>query len=1116
MEEVTDSDMATPGHSLPGTGWDYWQNKIRDVLGAPQGKSLRDTDLVHPWFLVPQHDELSEDEAADLFATVRRKLLGPTLRPRVLYAIRCVRNLRPEDSLPLLYAMRHVAREQGSIGRYWPAFHEKILDGQLELRDVQVRLASEVAQVWLRMYEHTRGALYYPREGRRYIKWPLAHAGLLRDDEEILRAFGSTLATEYGGDPSAAPLLPDDLDEFLLSLLDWLEQTGRFADSRLARLVRKKDGTDVTIGELAQRWLRDQWEQIAKEQDSRGASRARLVRRHLRYDAARHRVLLILRESVWPGDVEVCLHWGDLEVPIRTHFISVENSTECSLMEVPVLSPVWADNASLIAGEEHYSLRLPKPPENRGLVFRADDGRATRQWQLGEEYYVLLPDGQLRRNMNMADILFEEWVPLGPPDGEWDGYELLWVRTNDPLRVDSEKGEQTGVADVVAGLEEATERLRLPSFGHLWRPRLYLVGGARVRASGKEEAFAANAAPWLQARGIWDEMLPLTLTKWDEERGDFLRYATLELPPPRADWGQIVELWHDSVEAIEGRYRLEINSTPHSSFKLVPPPTPSDLRRFEVYLGIEGENGLTRTKGITRRDLEYGTLVGRAWPLAEITLVVSCGTWARTLLIRIDDEGGWRQRWRDMGVGGLPDGPVDVTLSWRGLAKAHLTFADVPFIAEGDIEVRWADHKQGALLEVAAIVSNRGGNRWARVVVLGPRPWDGQIWEQTVNLDEDGFLQARIHVERGKAHWLAILSPEPATSGSKQQPWVVEALSEFSIPWLYSLEDLSGEQCDTWQTLADQLREVSLPPGLHHLIGLSSLGLFLSEYSELRTLRPRWSALDKPGVLEQLTGWIPFDLQPQIVLFSCTPIMLRKSAAVLSPPFLTLFSLDELIRAMKGGGGEISLGCSAVDGSLRKVSSRLRVSRGVSHWHFEVHAKEWIYACSKCKSILPADAFWHHQPPIANLSPCTARNAMFTSHRPGAIVHVRPAILWDPGALLDCITTLILLLASGDESLIPPHTEPWLNELEVAYYGQTRRESEKDWLTGLAHTAQEVRRVFAERYEFTSKLIELGWLIDRYSVGLDALYRWLLSEMEWSNAASEPEGRRDSSDTVDG
>ncbi|GFP38416.1 hypothetical protein [Candidatus Hakubella thermalkaliphila] len=630
--------MAMLVQRAPGVSCDYWQHKIRDITGIPQGKSLRATDLVRPWFLVPQHDELSEDEAADLFATVRRKLLGRAVRPRVLYAIRYVRNLGPEDSLPLLYAMRHVARERGSIGRYWPAFYEEILAGQLELRDVQVRLAPELAQVWLRLYEHTRGALYYPREGRRFIKWPLAHAGLLRDDEEVLRAFGTTLATEYGGDPSAALLLPDDLDEFLLSLLDWLEQTGDFANSHLARLVHKKDGTDVTIGELAQRWLHDQWEQIAREQDGRGANRAGLIRRHLRYDAARHRVLLILRESVWPGDVEVRLHWGD-EVPVHTRFISVENSTECSPMEILVLSPAWVDNASLIVGEKHYPLRLPKPSENRGLVFRANDGRATRQWQLGEEYYVLLPANQLREDM--ANILFEEWVPLGPPDGQWDGYELLWVRTSDPLQVDSKNGDQGGVADVVARLEEATERLRLPSFGHLWRPRLYLVGGACVCANGKEKAFAANSVPWLEVRGIWDEMLPLTLTKWDEKRGDFASHATLELPPPQAGWGQIVELWHDSVDATEGRYRLETNSTPHLSFQLVPPSTPLGLSRFEVYLEVEREDGLTRTTGLARRDLDRGTLVGHAWPLAQLTLGISCGAWAPTLPPIQADDNGW-------------------------------------------------------------------------------------------------------------------------------------------------------------------------------------------------------------------------------------------------------------------------------------------------------------------------------------------------------------------------------------------------------------------------------------------------------------------------------------------
>jgi len=347
--------------------------------------------------------------------------------------------------------------------------------------------------------------------------------------------------------------------------------------------------------------VREQWEQIAGEQDSQGTDRSRLIRRYLRYDGARHRVYLALSESVWSGDVEVRFQWGTLEIPFRTRFLSVDKTTECSPMEISILSSSWGDSACLIVGEECYLLHLPKVQGNRGLVFRTDDGRATRQWQPGEEYYVLLPTNQSQ--------------------------------------------------------------------------------------------------------------------------------------------------------------------------------APSNLRRFEIYLRIEGENGITQTEGLARSDLARGTLVGGAWPLAQLTLDISCGTWACTLPIQTDDNGWWRTRWRDLGIGGIPDGSVNLTLSWRGLIKAHLTFADVPFVAESDIKLQWVDQQQREFLEVTATVSNKGSNCQARIVVLGDYPWAGQIWDQIVNLDDRGFLQAQIRVEREQARWLVILPAEPTASKDKQQPWAVEPIS---------------------------------------------------------------------------------------------------------------------------------------------------------------------------------------------------------------------------------------------------------------------------------------------------------------------------------------------------
>ena len=459
--------------------WQHWQNKLLEILGITHEQLARGATPTTPWFLVPQ-DELPEDLTADLFLTVRQYLLGPTLAEPIPYAIerirRLRRRLRPTESLPLLYAMRHVARAQGSIGRYWPVFHSEILAERLNLDDIRVRLAPALERVWIWLFIHTRGALYYPSEGRRFIKWPLAHAGLLSDDEEVLRVFGGQLVSEYGDSLSDAPLLPDELDEFLQFFLEWLQGGGQqFRASQLGRLLRRSDGSDVTVGELAQQWTREHWTEIAARQDGSVTVRTPThLRPSLRYDPVQQRVLVVLRESRWPGERDVIFRWGDVDFHGHARYVRDEGETICPPFEIPVLVSNWVRRGELLAGNRRHPVRMPRPPENYSFVFRADNGVAIRQWHLGEEYYVLIAKQTF--DSAVSDVVFGEWVPLGSPEGKWDDYELLWVRVRDPLQ----QTDASTFTSILAEFEKATGSLRLPSFGHLSSTRLYLFGGTRL------------------------------------------------------------------------------------------------------------------------------------------------------------------------------------------------------------------------------------------------------------------------------------------------------------------------------------------------------------------------------------------------------------------------------------------------------------------------------------------------------------------------------------------------------------------------------------------------------------------------------------------------------------
>ena len=1066
--------------------WQYWQNELLEILGITQEQFAKGAITNTPWFLVPQQNELSRDRVLDLFSTIREYLLGPTLKQSIRYAIERIRRLSPTESLPLLYAMRHVARDQGSIGRYWPIFQSEILGRHLTLYDVRVRLAPELERVWTLLFIHTRGALYYPREGRRFIKWPLAHAGLLSDDEEVLKIFGGELVSEYGDNPSNIPLLHDDFDEFLNFFLEWFQGPGaQFRISQIGQLLHRKDGSDVTVGELAQQWIREHWEKILTKQD--GSIRSRrlpLPRSSLRYDPIQQRILIVLSESRWQGDTVVIFHWDDIEFRGHTQYIHNTDETICRPFKIPLLTPNWVHQGELFVNNKKYSLQLPRQPENHRFVFREDNGLATRQWHLGETYYVLIPNQKF--DTNAADTLFEEWFPLSSPEGKWDSYKLLWVRVKDPFRQDVKMTDAVALTSLLAKFEKAADSLNLPSFGHLSSTQLYLFGGTRLASLYKEETYDVNLPPWLEVRGVWDESLPLALEKWHEEDNSFSKYSVIQLPTLHFGETHLVDIW-ENTKACPGLYRLEINSKPYTTFRLIAPSTHAVPSQFEVSLKIEDESGISRNTGLALRDLDRGTMVACAWPHAELSLTIRHRSQAHTIPLLIDGDGMWRKRWRDLGIERILKGKADITLSWRGIIQSHLTFANTPFVAEGNLTWCWKQKKE---LEVSAHISNGAENYPARLLVIGTYPWKGQFWEATKRVDEAGHLRVRIPARQEEARWLIILSAD-LTEG-EQHLWAVESLRTNSSLGYYSMNRIREGEWDVWRDTVRQLKVFPLPQGLHKLLSLSNIGVCLDDYAELQSLKAQWITVTHPDILDNLAKWEPFGFHPSTALLHSREAVADISVSELTPPFLCVDSLDKLINIL--GGKKVPIACVAPNRSVEEIASTLCARQKGQEIEFEVQIAmhEYIYSCSKCGLAIPSNLFPQHVPP--NQGECANRmqGEEFTSYKPHDQMPVHLALLIDPLMLLSCITDFIMQLVSGQgEPIIPPNADHWLDQLDTVYNDQQGQEAHL-WLADLVNTAQTLWNVIYR--DEKSDLVELGRRVDRYKAGLDILYKWLADE----------------------
>ena len=100
-------------------------------------------NLPSPWFLLPGEgqQELTEDEASELLVALRRRLFDHPMHPTVVGIKHNLDNLSDEERIVLLYVMRYIALKGAGQNRYWPVFHEVLLDKKVPLQRLQVELA---------------------------------------------------------------------------------------------------------------------------------------------------------------------------------------------------------------------------------------------------------------------------------------------------------------------------------------------------------------------------------------------------------------------------------------------------------------------------------------------------------------------------------------------------------------------------------------------------------------------------------------------------------------------------------------------------------------------------------------------------------------------------------------------------------------------------------------------------------------------------------------------------------------------------------------------------------------------------------------------------------------
>lgn len=1006
--------------------WTQWVRRIFEQLGLPTGCHLTDVSLPRPFLLAPQRNEISSEEADALFSAVRERLIAGLTPPITAGPIRDrLRRLSPEESLPILYAMRLVARNWGRPHRYWPEFHERVLARQVELSTVQVGLAAELRNVWLRFYQATERVLYYPREGRVNIKWPIAHAGLLAEDIEALRSYGMALSNEWDANAGELPsLLIGEIDDFLLDLLDWLD-TSSYAYSRLHEMLDPNQAVSFSVAELARRWLGDHFYELQAPQIGGETVLRRRPQVRIRYDPNRGELEAVLGETVWPGHIaNVSVEFGEMREKLQTLHDPTTNLTRTVPFSLVLKTSIWPTTLTIRAGDTQKAISMVPSPFSDGLhrgalLFRADTGHRTRQWAVGEQYYLVAPI-EMAQQAWMKSI-FSNPIPLGPPAGTWAGYETLLVTARDPLENISPDDQDAKLEEINDQLAQASVGLSLPGLNDLYSPRARAVAGRRIPIPGSLDSFAISSLPFFEICGRWKTPLQAQLKLW--QNSEYRQLEQIVLEPNQNGLPVLLAPNWALIRPERGTcYRLLLGQDTPYDFRCASEPEMAphvlhvDLRFVVEDQDVDGNVSLGRYL------LDQGIFKVSAWPEAPLVIRVESAGRKNWCACYADKDGNLLFQLNDLGIQLPPSGGAKVWVEYGAVSSQALNFFDSPYVVD------WAAEWQpDGRLWVYGQIKGIEVNSSVYVVVFGLLPWKGQIWDVESKTSPLGEFEATLSANNEFARWIAFLPATRGLASSLEPAWVVKTLQGAPVMRLITGNDLRGDW-GQWIHWASSLVKVPHPPDINYLVQLLPLGRLLSSNTPIPC--SCWRPLS-PILVEQVDSLISAGWGPKILLSieeaeyqGGDPIVLGKAEVQNPEAVLRAFGRQESMLVSLNWDGE----------SIKALLFPL--GEGKLRLSFENQA----LFCLECKRPHPP----HHYEACKRFMAITS----------GSQTEATPLLFWNS---LDVLSGLIRLMKQADaeegEALITGVVRPWADRLLETWSDSTEQMSPFEWLDQLEKIA---------------------------------------------------------------
>lgn len=739
--------------------WAKWADFLEELCGLELGGEK-------VYLLIPkpgrERDDLSAEQGEELACVVHKRLFST--RSSANYQLQKLVGEPPKECLPLLYLSAWISRQQEDAHAFWPPFQALVVRNKLSTQTVQQSLAPLISTLWTKT--HRELGIYRPQEGYVHVKWPQAHAGLTREEIQLL----ARMVARYSG---ASDEPPDDLygepSEFLALLRIWL-QSESHVSRRLSRLIFGQDGPASVVAELTQKLLLQLW---PPEDVSAIASSGRKLRpSFIRLDLHPIRLSVVVPAGSVPGYAILQAHYAGSEVQLETSYYERTSMTSYKSYECPVISMPWSSEVILTGCESPVRMRvIPECPFTKGrlalIMFDPTTGRCIRRWRPNHHYWLLtgsagIPDwvGKLFADIEIEDVGLVAGLN-----------EMIFSAVGRDIV--GELGKD-GALQLLQEMEEDLNKyaalITLPDYDELLQPELTFSGGLPI-TYGRYPVYLEGDGPLLVIKNMPESDMALSLYNRDDT-GHESSVASVLLDGMNHPEPAILEL----PELTKGFYVIRSKSLSEPSYFSLTSELPQ-IPDFSMDVSIRLLQADEVVNVDDIRHFESQGIEVISWPYARVMFKVSTEAGSYGHFIRMDANGRKVVRAHDVD---LPQ-----TAKWAKIqADAWLAVSEAieivlrPYVAPDD----WILEGRKLITKIRGVDAGTG----CVLAIIPDKPWEASISESKGKVGADSQIDIDVPV-MPISGWIVLM--DNAYSGA----WLFSRVGEADI--VYDIEDFQALYC---------------------------------------------------------------------------------------------------------------------------------------------------------------------------------------------------------------------------------------------------------------------------------------------------------------------------------